>query len=266
MTISGNKGKKILLLTEGDLEKKVLRALFKAMTDDTVEVVRFKTDIYQLIQLYEEQNLDYENIDVQVIFKERSNLSSEEQAVLEDKYTDILLVFDFDPHSPQANFEGLEKFLKHFQDSTDMGKLYINYPMMESYKHIHQSSLISKVDDEEFIKKEFTKQDLQKSGNKARYKKLLNGREFLVGPGKLELKDWRYVIGQHLKKLMYILGEESTFNFDHEHYVNLFQKQKESYSRKGSAYVLNTSILIAPELYPKKMDEEKTNDKHSPLD
>ena len=48
----------------------------------------------------------------------------------------IYLIFDFDPQDPNADFEILKSMLRFFNDSSSRGKLFINYPMMQSYRHI----------------------------------------------------------------------------------------------------------------------------------
>lgn len=46
------------------------------------------------------------------------------------------MIFDFDPQHDLPHFDTVNRMLKYFNDSTDQGKLFINYPMMQSYKHI----------------------------------------------------------------------------------------------------------------------------------
>ena len=41
--------------------------------------------------------------------------------------------------------------LEHFSDSTEYGKLYINYPMFEAYRHISKQSVLNNQLDEFFL-------------------------------------------------------------------------------------------------------------------
>lgn len=58
--------------------------------------------------------------------------------IFEDKYTDILLVFDFDPQDPYFDPEHIHLMQRCFCESSDMGKLYLNYPMVEAFYHMSQ--------------------------------------------------------------------------------------------------------------------------------
>lgn len=48
----------------------------------------------------------------------------------------MIMVFNAEFQHPDIDYEKIEKMLRFYTDSSDMGKLYINYPMMESYKHL----------------------------------------------------------------------------------------------------------------------------------
>lgn len=50
-----------------------------------------------------------------------------------DDFTDIYLIFDYERQDPNFSAADIEKMQESFSDSTDMGKLYINYPMVEAY-------------------------------------------------------------------------------------------------------------------------------------
>ncbi len=51
-------------------------------------------------------------------------------------FTNIILVFDYERHDPAFSEEKILEMQHCFEDSTDMGKLYLNYPMIESYLHL----------------------------------------------------------------------------------------------------------------------------------
>ena len=51
-------------------------------------------------------------------------------------YSDIILIFDFDPQDDLFTSKKIEEMLEYFKESSDMGKLYINYPMVESFYHM----------------------------------------------------------------------------------------------------------------------------------
>ncbi len=43
-----------------------------------------------------------------------------------------------DPQDPIYDDNNLRRAMEHFTDSTTYGKLYLNYPMLESYKHLKE--------------------------------------------------------------------------------------------------------------------------------
>ena len=51
-------------------------------------------------------------------------------------FSDIFLAFDLDPHTADFDPQCVHKLMSHFCDSSDAGKLYINYPMVESFYHV----------------------------------------------------------------------------------------------------------------------------------
>lgn len=57
----------------------------------------------------------------------------ERVALLRMRYTDVILVFDYDPQDNRFEPRRLERFTAVFNDSTDPGALYLNYPSVESF-------------------------------------------------------------------------------------------------------------------------------------
>lgn len=46
------------------------------------------------------------------------------------------MIFDFDPQDNRFSAKALQQMMNYFNDSTSRGRLYINYPMVESCIHI----------------------------------------------------------------------------------------------------------------------------------
>jgi len=74
-------------------------------------------------------------IDFLQVLKENEQ-DDEKRLLLEKKYSDILLIFDLDPQASNYAEEKICKMAQFFVESTDLGKLYINYPMVESFYHM----------------------------------------------------------------------------------------------------------------------------------
>ena len=55
-------------------------------------------------------------------------------------YSDILLIFDLDPQDPSFTPQKIQRMMDYFVESSDMGKLYLNYPMVEAFYHMQDIS------------------------------------------------------------------------------------------------------------------------------
>lgn len=78
----------------------------------------------------------FEGKDIRLILKAREK-DPEKKKILDDRYTDILLVFDLDPHDPQYDPKHIKLMQEYFSDSSDIGQLYLNYPMVEAFYHLN---------------------------------------------------------------------------------------------------------------------------------
>lgn len=81
------------------------------------------------------QEGDPESMDLLQVLKEHEPVKERKQ-LFDEKYLDILLVFDMDPQDPQFLPDKLIRMAEFFLESTDTGKLYINYPMVEAFYHM----------------------------------------------------------------------------------------------------------------------------------
>ena len=125
-----------LLLVEGNHEKeKLFFSLHKAFKELPIvmeDVWIYRTNIYVLIEhIKDEYGSDWSDIDLPFIISKR--IEKSEALSYKDDFTDIYLIFDYERQDPNFSVIDIEKMQEVFSDSTDMGKLYINYPMVESY-------------------------------------------------------------------------------------------------------------------------------------
>ncbi len=127
---------KILVIVEGaKTDVRLMEHLLNVYEiDEKHEIVSYNTNIYSL---YKEmfREVDPENIDILQLMKEHEK-DPRKKELFDVHYSDILLIFDFDPHDPQFSEDKISKMINFFVESSDMGKLYINYPMVESFYHM----------------------------------------------------------------------------------------------------------------------------------
>lgn len=139
---------KALLIVEGArVEPRFFRQL-AFLFEMQIDIVPFCANIYQLYKRLEEYGFDY---DVKQALYEQ-NPSAEAKTLLSQRYAYTYLIFDCDAHDcgkrpnreaplsvsevVACNYTRLGKMIQYFTDETDpdRGKLYVNYPMMESLR------------------------------------------------------------------------------------------------------------------------------------
>ena len=132
---------KILIIVEGERAEADFFKQLSTVFGVRFQICCFKANIYCLYQRMKE--LDF-NAEVKDVLREARPELSE----LDENYAYTYLVFDLDPHHTNRNeTRSLLQIVKdncgkavemseYFNNESDptVGKLYINYPMMESYR------------------------------------------------------------------------------------------------------------------------------------
>lgn len=131
-----------LLIVEGDHEKnKLFWLLFKCFPEleiDTDDVWIYGTNIYMLYaDIVKEYGSEWaesgDDIDLPFVISKKKHPDS---LCYKNDFKNIILVFDFERHDTNFSERKIKEIQRCFIDETDMGKLYINYPMIESYQHL----------------------------------------------------------------------------------------------------------------------------------
>lgn len=137
---------KALVIVEGErLEPKFFKQFTKVFGID-MEVYIVGANIYDLYN----QLKDYDfNCDIKDLLPDVGNRVEGMEEILQQKFAYTYLVFDFDAHHREIgekeldidtvvhnNIVKLREMANFFTNETDpgIGRLYINYPMMESYR------------------------------------------------------------------------------------------------------------------------------------
>lgn len=145
-----------LLIVEGDHEKNELFWLiFKCFPEINInidDIWIYGTNIYKLYDdIVKEYDSDWairgEDVDLPYVISKKKHL---EELCYKEDFTNIIMVFDFERHDPNFSKSKIEEMQRVFADATDMGKLYINYPMIESYQHL------KKIPDEEYCERKIS--------------------------------------------------------------------------------------------------------------
>lgn len=152
----------ILVVVEGEkTDYKLMEHLLAIYgISDSHEIVPYKTNIYTL---YKEMFCDGDpySVDLLQLLKEREP-NEEQKKIFDRRYSDILLIFDLDPQAPNFSADKIIEMINFFVESSDMGKLYINYPMVESFYHMKS------IPDEDYNSYVVTLEELKNHQYKAR--------------------------------------------------------------------------------------------------
>ena len=238
--------KSILLIVEGAKQEK---ALFRALLacyqlDLEYEIYSYGTNIYEL---YEKMFSDgmQDELSLLGVLKERA--AAGDRWLFDQDYSDILLVFDYDPQDDRFSPERLETMQDFFNESTDNGKLYVNYPMVEACKHF------LKMPDAEFINRMVDLDDV------SRYKQIVgNASRYQSFERDFKKPDIDMLIAKTAAKAQLLSGHEP--RSEHEYCCNdidhaaILRIQNEALRSRQKIWVLGTCLLFIPDYSTELVD------------
>lgn len=234
---------KVLFVVEGvKTEPRFLKKMlgFYQPIDDS-EIYSVGTNIHVL---YQEMfvNNDPEDMDLLGVLKSISNTAQND--ILSQHFSDIFLVFDVEVQDNRFNIENLRRMLNYFSESTENGKLFLNYPMIESYRHMSSPWA------EDYLYSAVTMDQIK------RYKELVGseGCKSLRNLSQYDRDVFDMLVKMNLRKVNMICNEHDSMP-DAEQYANcsgpnLFEKQIENFYVGGELFVVNTSLFIIVDYAP----------------
>lgn len=249
-----DKKAKILLIVEGEkLEPQFFYQIQKAY-GLSFEIVCVQNNIYSLFKKM--KSLDFQADIKQILIEMVKEKDIAKR--LEENFTYTYLVFDLDAHHTEefeedvplseiivANFERLQEMTEYFTDETDptIGKIYINYPMMESFKDCDS------FDDENYLTSMVSLDDLKKYKELVGKKKMANKRldYYVIG-------DFDKLSRLNIKKLQSILQGYCSL-IDYTDYQALSKQsiisdvEKHIFHKDKAIAVLNTATLFAVDYF-----------------
>ena len=227
--MSSVSNKKILVVTEGVKdEPRVIKRLAEIYgLSSNVEIVTYGTNIHRMMHALEkEENL--EDIDIQLLLCEVERMNSEESSEIEklyDSYTDKIFIFDLEYQDPYYDASKLLRFIEAMNDSTgDMGKLFINYPMWESYYFSDSEP--------QYFLADFKKGEFKRRAHQCR-------EWLLYNKDKLDDDGYKKLLNAQVSRYARELGRQ----YDAESGVELFEKQAENI-KKNQIALINSSVLF----------------------
>ena len=240
-----------LLIVEGKHEKdelfKLLFQCFPEMKISRDDIWIYGTNIYMLYDdIVKEYGEQWEKDDIDLPF-----VISKKQGMVplryKEDFTNIMLVFDYERHDTNFSEDKIIRMQKSFMDSTDMGKLYINYPMVESLKYTKQ------MPDNEFYNYIATREDCASHKFKSKaetfaYSKAKAYRFIdLNKTNEAEVAaNWVLLKGQNVKKANYIVNDIMDFptSKDAISQRQIFNAQKTKFVRPSESVSILNSFPI----------------------
>lgn len=239
--------KKILLIVEGDSDEvKFLKGLFKKCNQKTeYKFYSYRTNIHVLAQeLFNNYNdFDEGDIDIKLILSSLENDKNRKQ-LLYDNYSDIYMIFDFDPQHNHPHFDTIKRMVSYFNDSTLQGKLFLNYPMMQSYKHFDKLPCSS------FENLEVTLDEIKK------YKEIVGKISGFTDLTKYNYITYYSIAVHHVKKANKLLNGtyeipnlDDYLKFD---YCKIYNLELALFTGRNIISVLNTCVFSLIDFAPNK--------------
>lgn len=226
-----NKDEVVLFITEG---KKPERAIVQQIQAEffqqtSIKVLPVCLDIYGLYRklvAIGSDELPYIDVlpVIQKICEQQKDSSDDELLALKrNQVSSIYLFFDYDGHASLARKypECLPEMLALFDNETENGKLYINYPMIESYKHpICQKEEVVKIYFKEGNYKQHVDSICDKRLNQAH---------------KLERSEWVNTLLPHLKSTNHLFND--SFSLPESYTVAQQMTQSNIYTKQSEKYI-----------------------------
>lgn len=179
---------------------------------------------------------DPDNMDILQILKSRES-DRDKKKIFDEVYSDILLIFDLDPQAPDYSAEKINEMQQYFTESSDMGKLYLNYHMEE-------------IPDSNYPDRTATLEELKKGEYKTRVNKENRNHDytkFAVDRGECNI-----VIRQNIDKGFLLTQEDSTIQLPDLNKI-LF-KQVDSLNTELKIWVLCTCAYYIADYNPKLIE------------
>ncbi len=217
----------ILFVFEGDTEFQLVYSLNKYLVNENILIkTAFCNDVYEL---YKEIAAD-PDLDTFLLIKGLPHNREILKDFKSSDFSEIYLFFDFDGHDNNADDEKLAATIKFFSEETEMGKIFISYPMIESIKHV--------------LNIDKFKHLIVPAREHIHYKKMVEVviDESVRHFNRYDRETWKYLLKLHLMKMNFIVNGSYTVPQQKISQIEIFENQKIKYIDKNSTVAVLNSI------------------------
>ena len=238
--------KNILIITEGDKKEiNLMKRLNELFIDDNCILVSYKTNVYQFYNnLKSYTGDDFSDLDLLLALREHEQ-DEEKKKLFNEKYTSIILIFDYEPQDDNFKIDIINELMDYFCDASDMGQLFLNYPMVESFYHLRKFD--SEID-ESFINSRFSLEELKKH----EYKKRAMDEGTTLDVKRMSKIQLTNILYQHACKANLIVNGVNTLPdiYNHLFLTNILNKQNSLLLQTHKGYIISTCGFYILENYP----------------
>lgn len=223
---------KILVLVEGSRRETALMNHLLAIygINERHQIVSYNTNIHVLYNSMFKDEDPY-TLDLLQVLKEREK-DEIKKSVFDERYSDVLLIFDLDPQDDLYLENKIQQMLEFFCESSENGKLYINYPSAESFYHMRT------IPDPLYNSYTVTLNELKEKTYKTRVNAESRDHDFRkFAQTKKECDE---VILQNVSKALLITGQSATNVIFPPPDIEILHKQSIKMQTEGCLYVLCT--------------------------
>ena len=189
------------------------------------EIVPFSNSIYELYEAYVAGEYD----DIVSFLRTQKGLKLDPSILSKNAFSAVYLIFDFDPHHQKYSDDTIKELLRIFDNETELGKLYVNYPMVEAYYHLHS------LPDPDFLTRTVSLNGLTGQA----YKKLVNMTTCLK-KNRITREDLCHIIMHNYKKARKMTNSQDALIDYHA----ILDTQLDIKARYNEIYVLSTFPFI----------------------
>lgn len=206
------------------------------------QIYTYTTNIYDLYdRIFKDSRDELEDLDFLLTLKEKGINQDQNDILTAHEYSDILLIFDYEPQDHQFDVKKISIMMNYFCESTDKGKLYINYPSIESFKHFKSFP------DPEYLKRYLMISEIMTSKG-SQYKRIVEEESFLTDIRKYTRDIFNYLIHENIKKAEYIatkkISDDIIHAYDNIDEVVLLNQINNLFSKQSLVPVLNTTLFF----------------------
>lgn len=247
-----DKVKKVALIYEGikteeNLFESIKRHFFAGKAEIMIVTLPADGNIYMLWSRLKAD--DFETDLIRVLKEMNRDISEKLKDIDANDFSEIYLFFDYDSQNDNIPKElrgrdVLKEMLKTFNNETELGKLYISYPMVESIKEIS----VCRQDYVTFYL------PLSECGN---YKKIVGGKSDYGDYRKITKEMWYVACNASRKRASVIVSYKD--QCDYNEFLNLatqeniYESQKNIFIKENQMIgILNSVPLFLLEYYDEK--------------